>query len=468
MIDVDPSYRKKTEYTFRTLCRIIGLKPVFYTPNDSCDNSSIVDIFYSAKCPDNFPVWIYHNPEVVSFYKGKKSFEELFFSYYQGVRLPFLFSQYSEIVVLSNYQSAIYQDLISSAFYFLSGWQEYSRELGRGERFNYLDSLQSKGDFCEIPIVDYYAIIMRDCLQRNSLKKSLKPEEPAHFSVALTHDLDYFNYWTEEHLLQVFRYNCHRFFKNPLLALYKLCGHLITKYFFWNPEKFLTNIYQREERYQVKSTTFIMVEPDQEHRQGYWQDSQQKEKLLKIIKGLDVGLHGTSVASYEENELVKQLSVLQENGFSSCGYRNHFLCFNYQNSFQLLEKAGINYDSTLGFSEGFGFRVGTSMPFYPYSLQDDREFQVLEFPLIIMDSALFKKYSYLQARKKVKQLIDLLAEHNLFLTILWHPNRFEIIDYFFCGKLYWEIIRYIKKKNGKIRSLTDYYYSFLSREKNAE
>src|SRR5690606_9579596 len=144
-------------------------------------------------------------------------------------------------------------------------------------------------------------------------------------------------------------------------------------------------------------------------RQNYIKEPKARAEIVKLLGERDVGLHGSPEAAYDMQALLEQKRNLEELGLEPKGFRTHYLHFDYQASLNILEEAGFAYDSTLGYWESIGFRCGTSLPFYPYNLKEDRAFKVLEIPLAMMDtsmrSAKAMALSLPSARARIKRLM---------------------------------------------------------------
>ena len=68
-------------------------------------------------------------------------------------------------------------------------------------------------------------------------------------------------------------------------------------------------------------------------------------------------------------------------------HRNHYLVYDSVQSPPLLAGAGLEVDSTVGFTTSNGFRAGLSWPYYLWDSQRDVATAVLEIPLVFMDGA---------------------------------------------------------------------------------
>ena len=71
------------------------------------------------------------------------------------------------------------------------------------------------------------------------------------------------------------------------------------------------------------------------------------------------------------------------------GSRQHWLRFDsHDKLFDAIERVGLLFDSSLGFSEAAGFRNGASFAFPPYDFAKERPCNFLEIPLVLMDGNL--------------------------------------------------------------------------------
>ena len=105
------------------------------------------------------------------------------------------------------------------------------------------------------------------------------------------------------------------------------------------------------------------------------------------------------------------------------GGRQHFLRW-HPRTWHDWEKCGLAYDSTVGFSDHIGFRAGTCVPYRPWSLEFNREIELLEIPLVAMDVTL-AYYMHLAPEQSVALLLQCAERCKIVggvFTLLWH-NR---------------------------------------------
>lgn len=217
---------------------------------------------------------------------------------------------------------------------------------------------------------------------------------------------------------------------------------------YWNFEK----IINLENKYNAKSSFyFLSLDPD-ETDYNYKIEDLGNEISNISDKGWEVGLHGGH-SSYNnlkdlEHQKIKLEKIL---GKKVVGYRNHFLRFKVPVTWELLAKAGFSYDSTLGYSNTYGFRNGMCHPFKPFNLETKKEIDILEIPLNIMDATFHGKYLRFDQYKAwdiTKKLIDTVEKNKGVLTILWH-NTFMLDSRM---KFYEKILKYCYEKGAYITS----------------
>jgi len=159
----------------------------------------------------------------------------------------------------------------------------------------------------------------------------------------------------------------------------------------------------------------------QKHRASKYEARDIADTIQKLTAaGCEIGLHGVDAwldcaAGHEEFEKLRELV-----GFSEVGVRMHWLYYDDESPVAL-EKAGADYDSTVGFNETVGYRAGTIQAYKPLQAT-----QLLELPLHVMDTALFYP-DYLdltpnEARVVLNRMVDNAIQFGGCLTINWHDR----------------------------------------------
>ena len=183
----------------------------------------------------------------------------------------------------------------------------------------------------------------------------------------------------------------------------------------------------------------------QAHRASRYEARDIVDAIQKLMDaGCEIGLHGVdawldSAKGREEFEQIRRLT-----GVSQVGVRMHWLYYD-DDSPVALEKAGADYDSTVGFNQTVGYRAGTIQAYKPL-----RAARLLELPLHIMDTALFYP-DYLglspeEARVIIDRIIDSAIKFGGCLTINWHDR--SLFPERLWGTFYRDLLEDLKRRGA--------------------
>src|SRR5260370_1806017 len=144
-------------------------------------------------------------------------------------------------------------------------------------------------------------------------------------------------------------------------------------------------------------------------------------KLKRIIStGREVGVHRL-YAWLDSAEGRNDHARLSESiGTEELGVRMHWL-YCHDNSPIVLDRAGFDYDTTVGYRETIGYRAGTTQAYRPPGVA-----KLLELPMHVMDTAFFYpaylNLSEYEADRLVGRLLNDLERTVETLTINWHDR----------------------------------------------
>ena len=157
---------------------------------------------------------------------------------------------------------------------------------------------------------------------------------------------------------------------------------------------------------------------------GYDVDDPRIRKLIDLLRAenVEMGIH-PSYATFHSPKLfrseVEKLSALL--GSRDLGGRQDYLRWSPE-SWVEWDAVGLAYDSSVGFADHIGFRAGTCIPYRPWLWSQQRRADLVEIPLVAMDSTLFG-YMNLSAEQALALLLDLCdrcrAAGGVF-TLAWH------------------------------------------------
>ncbi len=148
---------------------------------------------------------------------------------------------------------------------------------------------------------------------------------------------------------------------------------------------------------------------------------------LSKERGYEIGIHPSYESWTTKEMIIKEKSRLErclnEEIFKS---RQHFLHFDISKTPEVLLEAGIVEDSSLGFTQYIGFRCGTGFPYYLFDFNKESKSELLEVPLVFMDSAAINESKTsstpLEEMTKAFQLTNM---HNTQICYNFHNSRMD-------------------------------------------
>jgi hypothetical protein len=232
----------------------------------------------------------------------------------------------------------------------------------------------------------------------------------------------------------------------------------------------LSKIIDIEQKFNANSSFFFLslLKEDKDYNYELNQIGDVFDKLIKSKK--EIGLHGGHDAFDNIHQLKKEKDNLESFlGAKIKGYRGHYLKFKTPDTWLNLNELGFEYDTTFGFAESIGFRNGTCYPFQPYDLSNDRFLDLIEIPLMIMDTSIYNymKINPVHIYNLLTEFIDRVAAYNGVVTLLWHNTDAYDPSY----EMFQKILAYAYSKNAWMPSgeeLTEYWKKEKLHEKQNE
>ena len=379
-----------------------------------------------------------------------------------GRRVPFFFDEgRAALLVLEENRAVISADIISAAFYLLSGWQEYfSDERDRHGRFPYAASVQARYGFVAVPVVNYYFEVLKTALEHVS-GQHYPPRRwgpaAAPFAAFISHDVD----------------NLHSAWKAPakaalkqgrLLRFGRLLGRHLTQPDAWDN---LEAVAAQVAQYGGRSTFFVLLShkkaPNGTPNADYRLTRRLRQRLEKLEQqGCELGLHGSLGTSTDAMRLFHDMHWAHT--AVGIGNRFHYLSWEPRRTPDLLAVSKTTYDSTLGFAEHYGFRHSYCLPFHPFNFADGQAYAFLEIPLNVMDATLHHpRYLQLQSDEILPALAPVFAEIRRFggvAAILWHNENFDPANVRNGPAQFHELLRHLQAEGAAFLTGRQVYEEF--------
>jgi len=375
---------------------------------------------------------------------------------WRGRRLPFFFfldPQKPLVELLPGGRAHLHADLVSAAFYLLSGWQEYfSDARDQHGRFPFSVSVQHRYGFVAVPVVNYYFDILKAAVEHVTGQPLLPnggPED-APFAAFITHDID----------------NLRSAWKQPAKAALK-AGNLLsfgrqvvrhlTAPDAWDN---LAQVQQTVASYGAKSTFFFLPKnhpgANGTPNADYALTSVRPQVQALADAGAEIQLHGSIGTATDADQLGREAAVgvlpYHSEQAAVPGSRFHYLGWEPRTTPAVLDELAFAYDTTLGFAEHFGFRNSYCRPFHLFDFRAGRAHGFLEIPLNVMDATLYHpNYLRLAPEEILPALQPMLGEIERFggvCTVLWHNENFDPANHQNGPQQFHAIMEYLRSRRA--------------------
>ena len=452
-IEAGPTYAPKARYALSMLLLPLGLGPVWVRRDDLTGPG----LYYGAN-PEDLP------GQVVALQLGA-GVEEYFDQPTQirsdGVR----WHQFEEL----RFPVLFAEDQVASAFFWLSGWQEYyTRQRDAHGRFPHNVSLQKALGITTLPVVDIYRRCLRDELKRAGIDSNMRKWGGTSWVMSPTIDVDYLRKWRKgivyRELVEYFLLN------SRAVRLRDRVGRLLgsTRQALGGTDPFIAALDRMNAciKSHGSGTVFLKTSAHGPKDVHYSLRSKYMHRLIARSKrdDFEIGLHPSYHAHNHPDYLREERRLLLDlTGSAPISVRQHYLRFVSPATPRLQVANGFRIDSTLGFATQVGFRHGTCMPFRHFDVVQNKALDLWEMPLAVMDSALFNRQN-LSASEAVtasKEILQMCARFGGIGVILWHNVLWDELDFPGWGDHFEAILQWAAESGGGILSLRSALESWL-------
>ncbi len=318
-------------------------------------------------------------------------------------------------------------DILSSIFFIISRMEEYhTKDYDEHHRFISANSSLVKLNLEQNPIVDQWCFSLLSLL---NAKFNVELTSPRKFHQYSTFDIDNAYAFKGKSLSR----SLGSFFKDLIsFRFYKLKQRLEflvgkTK----DPYDNYDYILEFLKTNQLKSIFFFLLgdyakmDKNIDHNHPF---------LINLIRSISknhlTGIH-PSYSSFNNLEMLKmEICRLDKITSKTIISRFHYLKFTLPKSYQILLKAGIKQDYSMGFSDRIGFRAGTCTPFYFYDLENECITDLKIFPFAYMDGVLNDKLKFTPeySSKLISKIKQEVRKVNGTFNAVWHNESLSNQD----------------------------------------
>jgi hypothetical protein len=321
-----------------------------------------------------------------------------------------------------------YVDILATTFFMLSRWEEtVLSERDEHDRFPAAASVAYKQGFLDRPIVDEYALILREWLK--VLLPGWEPE-PRVFSVKLSHDIDHLRRFPQaSNALRtvagdlVKRQDLRLALASSAEAIAQVVAPHRTGY-----ARGIQLLADWSREYGLGNDAFYFIAAGPGPMDGeYDVASNVTRRIIGTLsaQGFEIGLHAGYHTLGNPEKLAEEKARLEcVLGEADFGGRQHYLRFRVPDTWRHWQQVGLEYDATMGYADHEGFRCGTCHAFRPFDVEQNAELNIWELPLIAMDRTLsrYRDLSPEQAEARIYELARRCKQVEGTFTMLWHNS----------------------------------------------
>jgi hypothetical protein len=310
-------------------------------------------------------------------------------------------------------------------------------------------------------VISLAARALGDAVRRAAGKRPalfLEPwPEGRQWAAALSHDLDVVQWWPVFTALRLAELGM-RGELSRCASVVRSAIASIGRPVVWDA---ISRLFRTEANHHVRSTWFVLCGSPTfaTARAGdltYRPDSVEARRIFTAVKkgGHELGLHGSFATSHDHARFVEQrerLASLTDTGVA--GVRQHYLRMRAGTTPRGMADARFEYDSTYGFADRNGFRLGVADVVPLWDAERGARIGVDEAPFTWMDRALSK---YQRIEEPAAWIDDALvlaeacrAVEGLWVGI-WHPNLVEPLGFPGAESAYARLVSELRSRDAYI------------------
>ena len=315
-------------------------------------------------------------------------------------------------------------DIFAASFFLLSRYEEYlPHQKDMYGRFSHEESIAYKNGFLDIPLINYWLKKFEASLKEKG--NTLLFNSPS-FAFLPTYDIDMAWSYRYKGLLR----NIFGFISKPSWERLKVLLHLQKDPF--DSYEYLDTLHQQ---YLLQPVYFFLVATavSRYDKNIAPYRKSMRNLIAKHASKYILGIHPSWKSNRQISMLKKEKKRLEKHTQKTITHsRQHYIKFNLPDTFEKLQKAGIEKEYSMGYGSINGFRASVASSFYWYNLQREMPTHLRIYPFCFMDANSF----YEQHQNATAALVELEHYYNeckktngLLITI-FHNNFFGTAQQF--------------------------------------
>jgi hypothetical protein len=323
--------------------------------------------------------------------------------------------------------SILSMDIVSGTFFMASRWEELvitDRDIHG--RFDESKALAIKYGFLHRPIINEYALLLKDILSNEGIQFSAKEHNG---DVSISFDIDYVYKWKTwqsifGNLIRKGSTLSDKLFYIRNFVECKILGRSHKDPFFS-----FEYIQQKLSDFNLKAVFYFMVDktsPVYDLNDYRIEDPNLVGVIDNLLQnGHTIALHSSYHAIENVDQLKKEKAILEgvvKKEIASI--RPHYLRILPGFSLKLIEEAQFRFESSMMYSRNFGFRCGSTQPTPYFDIKTRQITSLYMIPTIGMSSVgVHDKYGVQE--KKLSELIAEVKKYGGQAQIIWHNSDLD-------------------------------------------
>lgn len=283
------------------------------------------------------------------------------------------------------------------------------------------------------PVIHRAALALQAAARNAAGRRAFRTVAPwpdgRRWAAAFTHDLDVVSWWPAFTLLRIAELAR----KGSLARIARVAAAAVSNAGFDPVTQGVVGVLNHEANAHIRSTWFILCGTPtlRTMRAGdltYRPESTKARGIITQVRaiGHEIGLHG-SFATLNDAEALnaQRLRLVEIAGSPVHGIRQHYVRIHPGVTERAMAGAGFGYDSTFGFPDRNGFRLGVADVVPRWDAENGQSIAIQEAPFTWMDRALSKYRGIERPAAWSQDALELAAtarEVGGLWVGLWHPN----------------------------------------------
>ncbi|WP_252234919.1 polysaccharide deacetylase family protein [Clostridium sp. CH2] len=445
-------FKKQIEYTFKTIFNILKIKIKFIETINNVLADDIVINYGKEEVKKHKAINIKPGKLFTNKYLSIDSLPNTPLKKYNNHPVIYLNNEDEPYCKIKEGYIITNIDVVQSIFFVITCYEEAilfeQIRKDKCDRFPTNKSLAFKEKFTDIPIAnEYINWIFKWIKSLNSKYKRKLTFENHKFGACLTHDVDRpfkYTYALKNDIKRLKSINIYNNMKDVILHTMKNIDYKYDPYYTFD------YIRKVEKKYNFNSSFYFMTGGETNYDNNYQINNPIIINLIKKLEedNCEVGYHYSFNASEKYILRENEKKILDSKVINKIyGGRNHYLRFRSPQSWNIGEKTGLLYDTTLGYNDIVGFRCGLCTPYRVFDIFENKELDLWEIPLVIMDGALKNGKSVeLSTDNSIREIIkyiEIVKKYNGIFTLLWHNSSFNDSMWLGSKKVYENVLKYL-------------------------